>query len=1163
MKYIIIILLAIFVWGSASAQFTGTDSLRNYNNRYITTNPATAFTNNRLNTLLRGIIDFIDTARAGGGGAIQLGIDTIFAVNDSTIRYRKNGVFRQFTLKGVYESRRKVDTIYKSNDTTLTFTVNGTPRTVIIPGGTNLNLATADQTATGNRNHNWNNHWLYLNNIKAFGIYQDQPDANHPNNRFITQILTDSTINDYPLRLLWGIKNINDDFTDSLHFELTSTKNLTYLYHYTDAGAKMIEMDWDPYSFYPSTKIYANGNGKNGYYEWGASVAEIQPNDSTRVKLVSTPGATKMVTARAESGGMHTLGVADIPDGADSTIFATKYGVDTAKTNIREEIAAAVGTQTLQQVFNQGSLLNKHDTIYQGKYILATNGQFINKDTNRVGENQSIIIFGTSVDQGLIPPFTDLPTRWGIQAAGNLGLFERNRAISGTTLIHRTAGDSCMFDRLYTIPVWNPSIRYIVIGTYPLNDVLFHDSTQYRTGLSAIIDSLHINRNYPLASIIVLNGTPAPVRGSNLPLLATAAIHVAMEKGVRYFDSYNYLLPESANVHTDNLHLSLKGQINLATGLLNATNVFDSATYIMTNVLQVQKGLTNNGFLINRGSDSTLGRLHVGGNFNLLGNFERAATFLRGVSITGDATLNREWNLFYDPAFNEKWGIKQGGTSPYHTWVYASGASSANQVQLGSMSTGGVFTPNLTTGSALTKVFSTAFEVAGTSLLSNNVTMSKGLTVTGDATLNREWNLFSSSGEKWGIKMGGTNPYFTDIYSHYGSGASGVRLGWMASDGTTFTPVLSALKSGNVLIGTTTDNAIGKLQVNGKATITTVDSSAGPANMLWIDPITKEIKKAAVSSGADGNGFYTGSGSLPIGTTTVTQGNNILAFTSTQASSAATSFANTGNGNTVSISSTGSAASLVVSNSGAGAGAQITSNSSNALNVSAATNTAAVFSTSPATTNNTERVVNFKRTTSGTAADNMAGSIGFQLKDAAGTEYGASQFTWTQTNATNRTTSFGVNTLNAGVNDTRWLVYGDGKIRMNNYGINTFSVTPTTTPVFGTDGSIGERIAPKIYTALLTQSGTGAPTATVLGTNEIGTIVWTRNSAGSYTGTLTSAFTANKTWAMVQKGDMNGSFVNGLLSSTSANSVSLTVTDNAGSSTDNFTNMSIRIEVYP
>jgi hypothetical protein len=50
----------------------------------------------------------------------------------------------------------------------------------------------------------------------------------------------------------------------------------------------------------------------------------------------------------------------------------------------------------------------------------------------------------------------------------------------------------------------------------------------------------------------------------------------------------------------------------------------------------------------------------------------------------------------------------------------------------------------------------------------------------------------------------------------------------------------------------------------------------------------------------------------------------------------------------------------------------------------------------------------------------------------------------------------------------------------------------------------------KVYTALMGQIGTGAPTATVL-ENTIGSIVWTRTSGGNYKGTLTGAFTSAKT----------------------------------------------------
>jgi hypothetical protein len=54
----------------------------------------------------------------------------------------------------------------------------------------------------------------------------------------------------------------------------------------------------------------------------------------------------------------------------------------------------------------------------------------------------------------------------------------------------------------------------------------------------------------------------------------------------------------------------------------------------------------------------------------------------------------------------------------------------------------------------------------------------------------------------------------------------------------------------------------------------------------------------------------------------------------------------------------------------------------------------------------------------------------------------------------------------------------------------------------------------KVYAVLISQSGTSAPTVTVL-ENTIGTIVWTRTAAGGYNGTLTGAFTASKTFTQL------------------------------------------------
>lgn len=58
------------------------------------------------------------------------------------------------------------------------------------------------------------------------------------------------------------------------------------------------------------------------------------------------------------------------------------------------------------------------------------------------------------------------------------------------------------------------------------------------------------------------------------------------------------------------------------------------------------------------------------------------------------------------------------------------------------------------------------------------------------------------------------------------------------------------------------------------------------------------------------------------------------------------------------------------------------------------------------------------------------------------------------------------------------------------------------------------------YTALLTQTGTDAPVATVL-ENTIGDIVWTRDSDGLYKGSSNGLFTINKTALFINNSVQN------------------------------------------
>ena len=121
----------------------------------------------------------------------------------------------------------------------------------------------------------------------------------------------------------------------------------------------------------------------------------------------------------------------------------------------------------------------------------------------------------------------------------------------------------------------------------------------------------------------------------------------------------------------------------------------------------------------------------------------------------------------------------------------------------------------------------------------------------------------------------------------------------------------------------------------------------------------------------------------------------------------------------------------------------------------------------------------------------------------------------------------------------------------------------TNTTQIATTAFVQENSRPyKVYTALLTQSGTNAPTATVLENTLGGTVVWSRVDTGMYLATLTGAFTGNKTVSFFQTGSSSaGSTYTYNSYKDSDNSVRLYALSN-GSYLDQIIAGQIEIRVY-
>ena len=122
--------------------------------------------------------------------------------------------------------------------------------------------------------------------------------------------------------------------------------------------------------------------------------------------------------------------------------------------------------------------------------------------------------------------------------------------------------------------------------------------------------------------------------------------------------------------------------------------------------------------------------------------------------------------------------------------------------------------------------------------------------------------------------------------------------------------------------------------------------------------------------------------------------------------------------------------------------------------------------------------------------------------------------------------------------------------------------------LIGNNDAVKAATEPKVYIALLTQTGTDAPVATVLKNTLGGVPVWSYSNVGVYTGTLASAFTANKTITNINQAGVNLAFPEetGFKSFFRVNDNTVRIMTKLVSyddANDLLDSVSIKIEVYP
>lgn len=773
------------------------------------------------------------------------------------------------------------------------------------------------------------------------------------------------------------------------------------------------------------------------------------------------------------------------------------------------------GSQTIDQTLAQGNTTTR-DFISSGD-LKGDSVEFYNshlKGNVTIGDTilsslQPYIVYGSSISTGYgaTTAYPDVVANW-IQVSVN------NSAIPGSG-IATTSGANSLFSRLSSVPAYT-SNTYMFSVDAGVNDPLA-DTATYKTQLGQIIDTLISHRLYPSAKVVILSPPYSPGRLYDSVYVNINAAVVAAHGGVAVdiFHPMEHIYHSGGTniMQSDSLHPTAAGQELIAHYVADGTR----NGYYYSNV-------------VTYGSDTIRRNAIVQGTSTINGNLLPLGGITQNLTNGRINVINKSTGVdqYQDFAF----AGNPGTPSVTDTFFFR------HNINIGGLSKFGLYKAYGGTTTPLIKIDSNAQVLIGSDAVSVSTTYKASLGtvniangyVAGDfkiegAPVGDAQKLRAFKNGNYVAAMG-----FTPVDgAMFGCSYTGTSMGSIsASDGVTYTPVVFIpYNTTHALINSTTDNGIGTLQVNGKATIATVDSITTAAPHVLIQGANGEIKKAAVPGGSS----YTFSSGLTNTSGTVKWGGTLNQ--NTTVTHAGYSILFTDNGNTTfQLDPANGAYQMGKSN-----GAYISLDTVSSLATIQAGN--AHYMELDAVSKTTNIIMNGGFQYLALDANNSIFKFGDISAGASGNN------TFLQIDDANELT-----TLNK-------------QVKLSDYGTTTYSVTPAITPVFSSNGTMGARIAPKIYTILLSQSGTSDPTVTVLGTNEVGSIVWTRNSTGIYTGTLTGAFTANKTWLICQKGDGSGSFVNGLLSRGGANTVVLDVRDNTATLTDNFTNMSIEIRVYP
>ena len=552
---------------------------------------------------------------------------------------------------------------------------------------------------------------------------------------------------------------------------------------------------------------YFNGTGGLTFYSTGLN----DPLTTNGDIIARISGST---TRLAQGSNNTFLGVQSGVLGYYAPFSLTTTGTSGAATFIGgvlniPQYSGGGGSQSLQQTLTIGNTaaidINSSADIRQDSSI-AHIGYFgdVRVGTDYTGVRLILQTDGSSITVGANASPANV-YGYAAQLAAYYNFTLNNRAQSGTPTGPTSAPpDSSTYARITRLPAYNATTTWGWIADMGINDpvvgIVGTDTTAWKGYVSAIIDTVHINKLYPNRRIICMSPPFSPTRTVD-SIFVYALRTICASKGVIFFDMWHpmraaYYSGSTYLVSSDSLHPSTSGQIWMAQQLRATIDSLGGADYAGT--LSVSGSDTIGVNHTVKGTSTTFGYTFLTGGISQPidnGNVQIVAPF---ISVGGHYSAFRfranPTQSTTDTAFEFR-HIIQGANNEFALYDIKAGVSTPIWYRdlNGKFFIGGDHSNDQTGYNFI--VNSSGTYLNGTSLING------GLLINGDnATNARRWKAYKNGNieSSIGVTSGGV--------FQIANGAGEIQAGPQTTDGNyTFTPYLRV--GTNTTTGVVVDNS--------------------------------------------------------------------------------------------------------------------------------------------------------------------------------------------------------------------------------------------------------------------------------------------------------------------------------------------------------------------